>query len=150
MTNHELARILIEELTEANINRKIAVYLNRLMLRLHSQPALLANLDNVTAIEPGGSTNTNDQVEDGKFNEDQNEDPKKNEEKDDSNDDSPQIIQLSFKRLPREVLTPLIRLIAAPREPKLYRYTKDGFARLGVEITVKPSDFPGDDYDYSF
>jgi hypothetical protein len=155
VTVKELARLLIEEVVDANIDRKVAVYVNRLMLRLHSQPALLANLDNVAVFKPGIQADTEDQVEDGEFQEDDdtNDAPGKDEDaKQDEMDseDSTVILQLSFRRLPREVLAPLTRLLAAPRDPKMTRYTKDGFARLGVEIGLKPSDFPGDDYEYSF
>lgn len=156
MTAKQLATVLIEEIANANIDRKIAVYVNRLMLRLHSQPALLANLDNVSVFKPGIEADTEDQVEDGEFNEDGDtpeNDKDKNQDAEQEkldHEDATVIAQLSFRRLPREVLPSVIRLIASPREPKLFRYTKDGFARIGVEIDLKPSDFPGDDYDYSF
>jgi hypothetical protein len=144
-----LARLLIEEVADANIDKKIAVFVNRLMLRLHSQPAFLSNLSDVTVFKPGFEGETDDQVEDGEFNESEVENrPAK--ESEDENPNSKVILQLSFRRLPQEVIAPLIRLIAAPREPKLMRYTKDGSARLGVEIELKPSDFPGEEYDYSF
>lgn len=149
MTDRQLARLLIEEVADANIDKKIAVFVNRLMLRLHSQPAFLSNLSDVTVFKPGFEGETDDQVEDGEFNESEVENrPAK--ESEDENPNSKVILQLSFRRLPQEVIAPLIRLIAAPREPKLMRYTKDGSARLGVEIELKPSDFPGEEYDYSF
>jgi hypothetical protein len=149
VTDRQLARLLIEEVADANIDKKIAVFVNRLMLRLHSQPAFLSNLSDVTVFKPGFEGETDDQVEDGEFNESEVENrPAK--ESEDENPNSKVILQLSFRRLPQEVIAPLIRLIAAPREPKLMRYTKDGSARLGVEIELKPSDFPGEEYDYSF
>lgn len=168
MTEKTLARFLIEKLADANINKKIAVFVNRLMLRLHSQPALLANLADIVVYKPGAETDTNDQVEDGQFNEsflpeedtqddthsmnnpgDENA-PNKEKRDEEDDDDAVVLVQLSFRRLPQEVIAPLARLIAAPRDPKLFRYTKDGSARTGVELQLKPSDFPGDDYDYSF
>jgi hypothetical protein len=140
----DFATLLIEKVADANIDKKIAVYVNRLMLRLHSQPALMANLADVTVFKPGVNGETEDQVKDGKFNESDDNDSQK------SSSDDLVIVQLSFRRLPQEVISPLIRLIAAPREPKMVRYTKDGSARFGVELALKPSDFPGDEYDYSF
>ena len=150
MTDKQVAAFLIEKLADANIDRKIAVFVNRLMLRLHSQPAFLSNLSDVTVFKPGYEGETDDQVEDGEFNESTEVEnrPVKEEENEDPNEIV--IVQLSFRRLPQEVIAPLIRLIGAPREPKLSRFTKDGSARLGVELQLKPSDFPGDEYDYSF
>ncbi len=152
MTDRQLAVLLIEKIADANIDKKIAVYANRLMLRLHSQPALLANLAAVTLFKPGFSGETIDQVEDGEFHEsdDSANSPAKESDKPDEDPNTTVILQLSFRRLPQEVLAQMLRLIACPREPKMFRYTKDGSARLGVEIELKPSDFPGDEYDYAF
>src|SRR5208337_301095 len=152
MTDRQLAVLLVEKVADANIDEKIAVYVNRLMLRLHSQPALLVNLSDVTVFKPGFGGETFDQVEDGKFHEsdDSSNSPAKEGEKVDEDPNATVILQLSFRRLPQEVLAPMLRLIACPREPKMFRYTKDGSARLGVEIELKPSDFPGDEYDYAF
>jgi hypothetical protein len=172
VTSKELARILVEKLADANIHKKIAVFVNRMMLRLHSQPALLANLSDVTVFKPGADSGTKDQVEDGEFQEslvneeataddtprnspniDRNTPDNEyapNKEQQDADNNSAVLVQLSFRRLPQEVIAPLIRLIAAPRDPKLFRYSKDGSARTGVEIDLKPDDFPGDDYEYSF
>lgn len=170
MNDRELARVLVEKLADANINKKIAVYVNRLLLRLHSQPALMANLSNVTAFKPDIEGNTEDQVKDGSFHEAltviptkpeaEAEDQKKDEDEDQAeedkarvmgdDDDSTVLVQLSFRRLPQEILSPLLRLIAAPREPKLYRFVDDGQARTGIQLELKPSDFPGDDYEYAF
>lgn len=157
MTDRQLAVLLIEKVADAQIDKKIAVYVNRLMLRLHSQPALLANLSDVTVFKPGFGGETDDQVEDGEFHESNDREennsansPAKETEKDSEDPNSTVILQLSFRRIPQEVVAPLLRLIACPREPKMFQYTKDGSARLGVEIELKPSDFPGDEYDYAF
>ncbi len=173
MTTKELAGILVEKLADANIHKKIAVFVNRLMLRLHSQPALIANLADVAVFKPEANSGTNDQIEDGEFNESLYEEatedttsrntptvdrntpdnefaPDKEEKDKEEEEDSVVMVQLSFRRLPQEVIAPLIRLIASPRDPKLFRYSKDGSARTGVELELKPNDFPGDDYEYSF
>lgn len=142
--------MLIEKLADPNIDRKIAVYVNRLMLRLHSQPAFLSSLADVTVFKPGYSGETDDQVEDGEFNESEEAENRPAHEDENEDPNTVVIVQLSFRRLPQEVISPLVRLIAAPREPKLSRYTKDGSARLGVELELKPGDFPGEEYDYSF
>jgi hypothetical protein len=143
MTDKELAQVLIEELADDGIDKKISAYANRLMLRLHSQPALMANLADVTVFKPGAEEDTPDQVEDGEF----QEAPDRQNAVDRH---SPVLIQLSFRRLPQEVISPLIRLMGAPREPKVYRFVKDGQARMGVELELRPQDFPGDDYEYAF
>ena len=152
MIDRELAQVLIETLTDAHIDKKIAVYVNRLLLRLHSQPSLMSNLADVTVFKPGIEGSTDDQVKDGSFHEDQQDgqrgDEQEHEPESDSN--SEVMVQLSFRRLPQEIISPLLRLIAAPREVKLYQFTHDGQARTGVQIALKPSDFPGDEYDYSF
>lgn len=151
MNDGQLATVLIEKVADANIDKKVAVYVNRLMLRLHSQPAVLSNLVDVTVYKPHIRHGTNDQVEDGEFKEtDPENSPAKENDEEESDPNETVILQLSFRRLPREVIPPLVRLIAAPREPKLSRYTKDGSARIGFELKLKPSDFAGDEFDYAF
>lgn len=147
MTDRELAILLIEKLADAKIDKKIAVFVNRLMLRLQSQPALIANLADVSVFKPGIEANTDDQVKDGQFQEGQED---RDDEKNDEKGGETVLLQLSFRRLPQEVITPLLRLIAAPREAKLYKFVKDGQARTGVEMELRPSDFPGEEYDYAF
>ncbi len=102
------------------IDKKITVFLNRLLLRLHSVPSLMTYLADVTVFQ-------DDEAKDGQCK-----------------------IQLDFLRLPEEVFPQLARLCAAPRQPKLVRYVKNGSARTGVELVVKPDDFAGEDYDYSY
>jgi hypothetical protein len=148
VNDRQLAVTLIEKIADADMNKKIAVFVNRLMLRLHSQPALLGNLSDVTVFKPGCDGKTSDQVEDGEFNE--SEESADSKEEDSTDKDSAVVLQLSFRRLPNEVIAPLLRLLACPREPKMYQYTKDGAARLGIEVELRPSDFPGDDFDYAF
>ena len=58
-------------------------------------------------------------------------------------------IQLDFYTLPTEVIPQLLRFFAAPRPAKMYRYIKNGSARMGFEIEVKPDDFPGEEIDYA-
>jgi hypothetical protein len=147
VTDRELAILLIEKLADAKIDKKIAVFVNRLMLRLQSQPALIANLADVSVFKPGIEANTDDQVKDGQFQEGQED---RDDEKNDEKGGETVLLQLSFRRLPQEVITPLLRLIAAPREAKLYKFVKDGQARTGVEMELRPSDFPGEEYDYAF
>src|SRR5712671_1822023 len=99
------------------IDKKITVFLNRLLLRLHSVPSLMTYLADVTVFQ-------DDEAKDGQCK-----------------------IQLDFLRLPEEVFPQLARLCAAPRQPKLVRYVKNGSARTGVELDVRPDDFAGEDYD---
>lgn len=145
MNARELAEVLIDKVGDANLDKKITVYVDRLILRLQSQPALMSSLADVTVYKPGIEDTTNDTVEDGKFNEDE-------QQSDLPQPEVPEggvILQLSFRRLPHEVIAPLLRLIAAPRAPKLFRFIKGGQARTGIQIELLPDDFPGDEYDYA-
>ena len=162
MTDKQLARLLVEKVADAKINKKIAVFVNRLMLRLHSQPALMSNLADVSVFKPGIDAETEDQVKDGRFQEAEEEGEHKGHDtpvkevgdkesaRDARRGDQLVRLQLSFRRLPDEIIVPLLRLIAAPRTPKMTRFVKDGAARTGVEIDLRPGDFPGDDWDYAF
>lgn len=119
----KVARLLIETASTASpengdLDGKIAVYLNRLLLRLYSVPSLLNALADVGHCQDEGNPG---QVK----------------------------IQLDFYRLPLEVLPDVLRLLAAPRPPQAYRYIKNGSARTGFELLVKPEDFPGEEYDYA-
>ena len=150
MTDREVAILLIEKVADANINKKVAVFVNRMVLRLHSQPSFQSSLSDVTVFKPGLEGETTDQVEDGKFKESGSAENRPAKETENEDPSGTTLVQLSFRRLPQEVIAPLLRLIASPREPKLFRYAEDGAARLGIEIDLKPSDFPGDEYDYAF
>lgn len=130
MTKARLARILVEgpeqkiadvdpAQQKPKIDKKIAVFLNRLLLRIFSVPALLTYLADVALFQ------------------------------DDAAQDGHCKIQLDFLRLPDEVHPQIIKLCAAPREPKMVRYIKNGSARTGVELEVKPDDFGGEEYDYA-
>jgi hypothetical protein len=101
------------------VDKKIAVFLNRLLLRIFSVPALMSYLNDV-ALFPDG------QAKNGECK-----------------------IQLVFQRLPDEVYPQMLRLISAPRDPKLVKFVDKGQARTGVEMAVKPEDFGGEDYDYA-
>lgn len=158
MNEKQVARFLIEAASEGQIDKKISVFVNRLLLRLFSQPALMAFLADASYYKPNSDTVTSDEddaeeAELEESSEEKNEDDGESEENDsdqpDTDKDEAVVIQLDFKRLPQEVISPLMRLIAAPRQPKIYKFVKDGSARIGVAISVRPSDFPGDEYDYS-
>lgn len=101
------------------VDKKITVFLNRLLLRIFSVPALMSYLNDVAIFSDG-------QAKDGES-----------------------VIQLVFQRLPDEVYPQMLRLISAPRDPKLVKFVDQGQARTGVELKVKPEDFGGEDYDYA-
>ena len=103
----------------AKANKKVTVYLNRLLLRIFSVPSLMSYLKDV-ALLPAGD-------EGGSLHK----------------------IQLVFQRLPDEVYPQLLRLLAAPKSPQLTKFLDQGQARTGVEISVTPEDFGGEDYDYA-
>jgi hypothetical protein len=137
VTAQELSRLLIEA-ADADIDPKVQAYVNRLMLRIASQSSLSMYLVDQTTFKPGIAGSTSDQVEDGDFNEG------------DKDSDETVIVQLSFRRLPKEIIAPLLRMIAAPRDPKLFQFIKDGQARTGIHIELKSTDFPGEEIDYAF
>lgn len=128
MTIERLAQLLIEgpetsddeKGEKPQIDKKIAVYLNRLLLRIFSVPALMTYLADVALIQ-------DDEAKDGQC-----------------------TIQLDFLRLPEEVYPQVVKVCAAPRDPRLVRYVKKGSARTGVELDVKPEDFGGEDYEYAY
>lgn len=105
----------------AKLNKKITVFLNRLLLRIFSVPSLMTYLADVMPIR----------------------DPESDEE-------GAVRIQLDFLRLPDEIIPQLERLIASPHKLKWFKYVKDGSARTGVEVPIAPDDLEGADYDYSF
>ena len=105
---------------KAKIDKKIAVYMNRLILRIFSVPSLMSYLKDVVLFQ-------DDQAADGQCK-----------------------IQLVFHRLPDEAHPQLSKLVASPRDPKFTRFVDKGQARTGVEIDVQPEDFGGEDFDYAF
>jgi hypothetical protein len=119
VTEKRLAVILVEGLSP-NLNKKVAVFLNRLLLRIFSVPALMNFLVDVRPVP------------------------------DEEAGEGAVKIQLDFMRLPEEIRPELQRLLAAPSGEKFLKYVKNGEARTGVEIAVNPKDLEGDAYDYAF
>ncbi len=131
MTTTRLAKILIEgpelakdagadqaDADNTDVDKKISVYVNRLLLRIFSISSLRAALANVSLF------------------------------RDPESKDGQCKVQLDFIRLPEEVHPQVVRLCAAPRPPRLMAYEKNGSARTGIEILVRPDDFGGEDLDY--
>ena len=102
------------------IDKKIAVFLNRMILRIFSVPALMSYLKDVVLFQ-------DDQAQNGQCK-----------------------IQLVFHRLPDEAHPQVVKLVCAPRDPKFTRFVDKGQARTGVEMEVEPNDFGGEEYDYAF
>lgn len=102
------------------IDKKIAVYLTRVALRLFSVPSLQTFWKDTVLFSDTGSA-------DGRCK-----------------------IQLVFHRLPDEAHPILVKLLASPRDPKFTRFIDRGQARTGVEIEVDPDDFGGEEADYAF
>lgn len=119
MTEQRLAKILIEG-ADQSLNKKVSVFLNRLLLRIFSVPALMNALVDTRSLPDA-------EAGEGAVK-----------------------LQFDFMRLPEEVLPELERLLAAPGKVKYMRYVKDNEARTGVELTVKPDELGGSDYDYAF
>ena len=103
-----------------NIDKKIAVFLNRAILRIFSVPALMSYLKDVVLFQ-------DDQAANGQCK-----------------------IQFVFHRLPEEAHPQVIKLIAAPHDPTFTRFVDKGQARTGIELEVEPDDFGGETFDYSF
>ena len=101
------------------IDKKLAVFLNRLLLRIFSVPSLQMSLRDAVLVQ-------DEDAKDGRCK-----------------------VQLDFMRLPEEVYPQVVRLLAAPREPRLLRYAKGGSSRLGIELDIEPEDFTGEELDYS-
>ncbi len=118
MTIEQVAKFLVENKPEDDIDTRVKVFCNRLMLRIFSQPSLMSFLADASVYKP---------------------DP----------DGNNVVMEMDFMRLPEEVIEPMLRLISAPRSPKLFSYVKDGSARTGVKIELKPEDFPGGELDYA-
>jgi hypothetical protein len=120
VTEKRLAKILVEGPESSNLNKKVQVFLNRLLLRIFSVPALMNFLVDVRPIP------------------------------DEEAGEGAVKIQLDFMRLPEEIRPELERLVAAPDSARFLKYVKDGEARTGVEISISPKDLEGSAYDYAF
>jgi hypothetical protein len=105
---------------QPKIDKKIAVFLNRVILRIFSVPSLMSYLKDVVLFQ-------DDEAQNGQCK-----------------------IQLVFHRLPDEAHPQVVKLIAAPRDPQFTRFVDKGQARTGVELEVEPDDFGGEEYDYAF
>ena len=119
MNEATLAKVLIEQGGDPALNKKVAVFFNRLRLRIFSVPSLMGYLASVCALpdEEAGEGSVK--------------------------------IQLDFLRLPEEIMPQVQRLLAAPTKADLFRYIKDGQARVGIELKVNPKDLKGEDYEYA-
>lgn len=118
MDEKNAAALLIEAGT--GLNKKVSVYLTRLLLRIFENPSLMSFMTGVAVVP------------------------------DEENGEGAAKIQLSFLRLPQEIMPQLKRLFAAPHDPQMFRFVEDGVAHHGFEIKVKPDDFEGDAYAYAF
>jgi hypothetical protein len=103
------------------LDKKVNVFLNRLLLRIFSVPSLMTYLADVMPVKDA-----------------------------ESDDEGAVDVQLDFLRLPDEIIPQLERLIAAPHKLKWYKYVKDGSARTGVVVPVAPDDMEGSEYDYAY
>lgn len=119
MNEVTLAKVLIEQGGDPALNKKVAVFFNRLLLRIFSVPSLMGYLASVATVP------------------------------DEESGDGGVKIQLDFLRLPEEVMPQVQRLLAAPHKAEMYRYVKDGQARVGIELSVSPKDLKGEGYDYA-
>lgn len=69
-----------------------------------------------------------------------------------TNDDGSATLQLDFLRLPEEVMPQVERLLGAYafRASGWKRYIKNGQAHVGLELSIRPEDIPGDRYSYAY
>lgn len=101
------------------VDKKIAVFFNRALLRIFGCTSLMTYLNDASVFPVANSS------------------------------DGSCKIQFVFNRLPDEVHPQVVRLIAAPRDPKFTKFVDRGQALTGLEMEVKPEDFGGEDYDYA-
>jgi len=102
------------------IDKRIGVYMNRAALRLFSVPSFQTYWKDTVLF-------SDTDAKDGRCR-----------------------IQFVFHRLPEEAHPLLVKLLAAPNDPKFTRFVDKGQARTGVELDVSPEDFGGEEYDYAF
>jgi hypothetical protein len=122
MNEASLARLLIEDLPKKvdKVDRKVGVLATRMLLQIQSVPSLLAHLVDFNVGEPD---------QEGRVK-----------------------IQLDFLKLPKEILPELEKLLSTDyfEDHRLLKYVKNGQARTGLEIQVKPKDLAGKNYDYAY
>lgn len=125
MTEEQAARFLIEELPnkldKAGADEKISAVANRIALQINSIPSLQSFLADYAVLPTGRPDGTIK-------------------------------LQLDFLKLPKEIIPELEKLLSVDQYEKhrLVKYIKNGQARTGLEIEVKPKDLPGTPYDYAF
>ena len=118
ITFERIAKIMQEDSAPSQVGHKTSVFVNRLLMRIFSVPAILSSLADVGVIgenKPNGGGKTT--------------------------------IQLDFQRLPEEAIPTVINLIAAPVPMRMLKYVKNGQARNGFEFQVSEADLPCDDYE---
>lgn len=67
-------------------------------------------------------------------------------------DDGSAALQFEFLRLPEEVLPQVEKALSAKafNSFKWTRYVKNGQARMGLELVVRPEELPGTPYEYAY
>jgi hypothetical protein len=159
------ATLLLETKAKSkDFDTKVEVFLNRLLMRIFSQPSLLTYLSNVgvipkkegkespetedddSAIRPAGEEDEESPVE---LEQGETEQPTDKSEDDDGKRHGTVTVQLDFQKLPEEAIEPLKKLIASPNEVKFFKYIKKGAAHVGLAFDLSPDDMPGDEYDYA-
>jgi hypothetical protein len=106
---------------DSALNKKVNVFLNRLLLRIFSVPSLMTYLADVM--------------------------PVKNAE---SDQEGAVDVQLDFLRLPDEIIPQLERLIAAPHKLKWFKYVKDGSPERAWKCRSRLKTWKADTYDYAY
>jgi len=159
----EFATVLLETKAQAKgFDTKVEVFLNRLLMRIFSQPSLLTYLDNVGIVPkengeaPEKSQDDDDMVksageedDEAPAEQEQGEAEQQVEKPDDGKHHGAVTVQLDFHKLPEEAVEPLKKLISAPSEVKFFRFVKKGAAHIGLAFDLSPDDMPGEEFDYA-
>lgn len=162
----EFATVLLETKAKAKgFDTKIEVFLNRLLMRIFSQPSLLTYLNDVGVVPKEDGAEIPEKAEDDDESiivpagEEDEEAPAEQEqgeteqktEKPKSNDKFHGVVtvQLDFHKLPEEAIEPLKKLISSPSEIRLFKFVKKGAAHVGFAFDLSPEDMPGEEFDYA-
>jgi hypothetical protein len=163
----EFATLLLETRSKAKgFDAKIEVFLNRLLMRIFSQPSLLTYLGDVGVITKNdekddkkgklGSGDDGDVIktageedDESPVEQNQGETEDQEDKPDDGKHHGAVTIQLDFQKLPEEAIEPLKKLIASPNEVRFFKFIKKGAAHIGLAFDLSPDDMPGEEFDYA-
>lgn len=122
MNARELSQILVEDTGPHLLGPKASAFANRLLLRINSIPALQAALTDIASYLKQPET-----------------------------EEETLVIELGFKRLPKEIMPEVLRLIAAPKSEnvQVVHYVQNEAAHTGFIVSIKTSELAGNAFAYA-